>query len=135
MNAVRMSDTELEETKSYGEYGYIERSWMLKGTNQIDSYKIIISTLNGEGLASAARHKPVSVITKPMILKPKQICTLTYLVVGALSKLEHAERVYKYIQTKFVRAFINLLISSAYITNKSFAFVHLQDFTANSDID
>lgn len=135
MNAVRMSDTELEVVKSYGEYGYIERDWITKGTNWIDSYKIIISTLNGEGLASAARNKSVSVITKPMILKPKQVCTLTYLVVGALSKMEHAERVYKYIQTKFVRALINQLISSAYITNRAFAFVPLQDFASNSDID
>lgn len=62
-------------------------------------------------------------------MKPGQVCTLTYLVVNSFDSLEEANNFKTYLETKVVRSLINALISSAYITDKAFAFVPIQDFS------
>ena len=68
---------------------------------------------------------------------PNEICTESYLVVGADLELNEnsAKNLEKYLKTKFVRFLHSLLKSSQDATSKTFELVPIQDFTENSDID
>ena len=69
--------------------------------------------------------------------EPNNICTESYLVVGADLSLnkDSASNLSKYLQTKFLRYLHMLLKSSQDATSKTFSFVPIQDFSNNSDID
>ena len=69
--------------------------------------------------------------------KPNEICTESYLVIGAELSLDEISSKYlaKYMKTKFLRYLHSLLKSSQDSTSKTFEFVPIQDFTNNSDID
>ena len=124
---IKRTDTQIKIIKSYDDYGFIERSEVSKGLDMIDKYNVIVGTLNGEGIACLAKKKAVAVITRPKILNPQEVCTLTYLVVNSFDSLEEASNFKSYLETKTIRLLINSLISSAYITNRAFAFVPIPD--------
>ena len=69
------------------------------------------------------------------ILKPNEVCTLTYLILDSFNTLEEAENCLKYMKTRFVRALIKAITSTLGVTAKNYSLVPLQDFTSNSDID
>ena len=63
------------------------------------------------------------------ILKPKEICTQSYLVGGAFEDINESENYLSYLKTCFVRFLILQLISTQDISAEKFRFVPLQDFT------
>jgi hypothetical protein len=69
--------------------------------------------------------------------KPKEICTESYLVVGAELSLnkKSAKNLEKYFKTKFLRYLHGLLKSSQDATSKTFELVPLQNFDSNLNID
>ena len=69
------------------------------------------------------------------ILKPNEVCTLTYILVGNFECLVDAENCEKYIKTKFVRALIREVTSTLGVTAKNYRLVPVQNFTYSSDID
>lgn len=69
------------------------------------------------------------------ILKPNEVCTLTYILVGNFECLVDAENCEKYIKTKFVRALIKEVTSTLGVTAKNYRLVPVQNFTYSSDID
>lgn len=69
------------------------------------------------------------------ILKPNEVCTLTYILVGNFECLADAENCEKYIKTKFVRALIREVTSTLGVTAKNYRLVPVQNFTSSSDID
>jgi hypothetical protein len=77
------------------------------------------------------------VLYKPFIGIPKEICTETYLVIGAELDLDKnsALNLTRYLSTKFLRLLLSLSKASQHATSKTYRFVPLQDFTNNSDID
>lgn len=69
------------------------------------------------------------------ILKPNEVCTLTYILVGNFECLVDAENCEKYIKTRFVRALIREVTSTLGVTAKNYRLVPVQNFTSSSDID
>ena len=69
------------------------------------------------------------------VLKPNQVCTFSYIVVGTSSSQYVSEALCKYIKTKLSRFSVLVTLASMNISARNFMFVPLQDFTANSDID
>lgn len=69
------------------------------------------------------------------ILKPNEVCTLTYILVGNFECLADAENCEKYIKTRFVRALIREVTSTLGVTAKNYRLVPVQNFTSSSDID
>ena len=55
--------------------------------------------------------------------------------IGNFTTQEEAINLSKYIQTKFVRVLLGVLKVTQHITPATWAYVPMQDFTANSDID
>ena len=99
--------------------------------DSVNNYKVMVSYANGAAMANI----PYSVISKPFIAKPKELCSDTYLVVGCYDEEFLANNVAKYMKTKIFRFLLSLKKSTPVAAKKTYSFIPLQDFTANSDID
>ncbi|MCI7545458.1 MAG: Eco57I restriction-modification methylase domain-containing protein [Treponema porcinum] len=100
----------------------------------LSKYKTIIT------YAMSGGNKPSSggnyqIVSSLQVLGKNEVCTETYLVLGAFEAKNEATNLKRYIATKFVRFLLLQALTSIHITRDSFIFVPLQDFTANSDID
>ncbi len=117
-------------------WAYVDKEEISKGIEYVDKYKIIIGRFvpsNGE--MSVKPGEGYRVLTKPQILKPNEINTETYIDTAVFSTKEEARNYCLYLHSKFVRYLLRLGISSVNVTRECFAYVPLQDFTSNSDID
>ena len=100
----------------------------------LNKYKTIIT------YAMSGGNKPSSsgnyqIVSSLQVLDKNEVCTETYLVLGAFEVKLEAENMKKYIATKFTRFLLLQALTSIHITRDSFIFVPLQDFTSSSDID
>lgn len=75
------------------------------------------------------------IVSSLQVLDKNEVCTETYLVLGAFNSKMEATNLKSYIATKFARFLLLQALTSIHITRDSFIFVPLQDFTPNSDID
>ena len=90
---------------------------LVKGIDILNKYKIITGSMN-----------TTSVINKAEVLNPGMACTRTYTVLGVCSDLELANRLAKYMQTKFVRALIAATLNNQMVSKENYRFVPMQDF-------
>lgn len=99
--------------------------------DSVNNYKVMVSYANGAAMANI----PYSVISKPFIAKPKELCSDTYLVIGCFDKEILANNVAKYMKTRMFRFLLSLKKSTPVAAKKTYSFIPLQDFTDKSDID
>ncbi len=114
--------------------GYFPLKKITDRENILNKYKVIIT------YAMSGGNKPSSegnyqIISSLQILGSNEVCTETYLVLGAYNSKSEAENLRKYVCTKLLRFLMLQALTSIHITKDSFIFVPLQDFTSKSDID
>lgn len=98
---------------------YISPNEFSDKENIVNKYKVIITK------AMSGGNKPTSegnymVISSLQILEPDTVCTETYLVLAALSKLNEAESLYSYARTKFFRFLLLQALTSINISKEKF---------------
>lgn len=94
----------------------------------IDRYNVLIPKAVGKGELG-------EIIPDPMICKPQEGHTDTFLSIGQFKTEFEARACWKYISTKFARALWGMLKITQNSTKDTWANVPLQNFTENSDID
>lgn len=107
-----------------------------KGKEYVAKYKIIVGRFvpsNGE--MSVKPGEGYRVLTEPKILEPNEINTETYIDTAVFATQIEAENYRKYLFGKFARFLLRQGVTSVNVTKECFAFVPMQDFTENSDID
>ena len=111
--------------------GFVEEENIITRLEWINKWKVFIPRANNIGTELNDDN------LNSFIGTPNEICTESYLVVGADLELNEksAKNLEKYMKTKFVRFLHSLLKSSQDATSKTFELVPVQDFTENSDID
>ena len=111
--------------------GYVEEENIISHLEWINKWKVFIPRANNIGTELNDDN------LNSFIGAPNQICTESYLVVGADLELNEnsAKNLEKYMKTKFVRYLHSLLKSSQDATSKTFEYVPIQDFSKKSDID
>lgn len=115
---------------------YIKRDKVTSLVDKIDKYKVMLSRADsGHPQEEVASGKQANVLCRGQIMKPKEVCTETWLSLGGFDTEEEANDLNKYLMTKFVRFLLLQALSSIMITNTMFKFVPLQNFTSSSDID
>ncbi|MBX3004007.1 MAG: Eco57I restriction-modification methylase domain-containing protein [Anaerolineales bacterium] len=110
-------------------FGFVKRSEVVKNIELIDKYKIIIGRLvpsNGELDVNPADG--YRVITNTRILKPGEIHTESYLLIGAFKTLKEAKNFDGFIKLRFPRFLLRQAISSVNVTKDCFRFVPYEDF-------
>lgn len=111
--------------------GHIESDIITNHNEWIDKWKVYIPRANNIGTELNDDN------LNAFIGAPKTVCTESYLAVGAELDLDEnaSLNLAKYFKTRFVRFLHSLAKASQDATSKTFMFVPLEDFTANSDID
>ena len=94
----------------------------------LNKYKVIIT------YAMSGGNKPSSggdyqVVSSLQVLRPGEVCTETYLILGVFDKPLDAKNMATYVQTKFFRFLLLQSLTSIHITKDSFQFVPMQDFS------
>ncbi len=115
-------------------YRYIKSGYVRgRDENFIGKWKILLPQVNGASGKLGA--KPARIISKPVLGEPNDICTDTFLVVGAFGNRAEAETCLTYIKSKFARCLLGALKVMQVNPRATWAKVPLQDFTPASDID
>ncbi|MCI9545400.1 MAG: restriction endonuclease [Lachnospiraceae bacterium] len=91
-------------------------------------YKIFLPSANGNGSFGET-------LSSPTIAEPGIGATETFVSIGSFVSFEECNAALKYIKTKFTRALLGVLKVTQHITPEKWAYVPLQDFTQQSDID
>lgn len=100
-----------------------------------DSYNVFISHAMSEHAGQPDKNGQYKVIGKHGILNPGEVCTDTYLVLGAFDSKKEAENCLKYVETKFFRFLLMLKVSSVIMQPKQFNHIPMQDFSDKSNIN
>lgn len=109
---------------------YMNKEDVTKGYDSMSKYKVMISKMGAEHAGEPSKDGMFRVLTSTMrVLKPNEVCTHSYFVIGPFEKVSPAENLLGYLQTKFVRFLIMQCLSAVNLSKAVFAFVPLQDFS------
>lgn len=108
-------------------YRWIQRKYVEDNGN-LTKYKVILPMANGSGAIG-------EVLSTPLIGEPLIGYTQSFMGIGACDEIDDAKAIMKYIKTKFARTLLAILKITQHNTPEKWAYVPLQDFTSNSDIN
>lgn len=91
-------------------------------------YKVIIPKSNGTGILGET-------LSSPIIGKPNMGYTQSFIGIGAFNTEQEAIATLKYVKSKFMRTMLGILKVTQDNNTEVWAYVPLQDFTSQSDID
>ncbi|MEG2018945.1 MAG: Eco57I restriction-modification methylase domain-containing protein [Synergistaceae bacterium] len=111
-------------------YRWIEKKYMVPRypSNNINSYKVLIPESNGAGLFGET-------LSTPLVIKPSESSTPTFISIGNFKTNIEASHVLKYLKTKFTRTLLGIRKKTQHNPAPTWEYVPLQDFTSASDID
>ena len=116
-------------------YRFVERSKIAdKGLEFLDSYNVFTSKGNG-GAGLLSDNKAAAIIGKSYVANPGVACTDSLIPVGKFKTKAQAINLKKFMSTKFLRFLVGILKVSQNLYQNVYAFVPIQDFTNQSDID
>ena len=106
---------------------YISKSSISDSNGILNKYKVIIT------YAMSGGNKPLldgnyQIISSLKILKPNEVCTETYLVIGTFDNEFYANNLCSYVRTKLFRFLLLQALTSIHITKDCFVFVPIQNF-------
>lgn len=94
-----------------------------------------MSKVTAEHAGEPDKNGQFRIVSRTEIIGQNDVCTDSYLIIGASEDKSIVENEYKYIQTRFARFLLMLSVSSINLSSEKFQFIPLQDFTEKSDID
>lgn len=106
-------------------YGYVNKGEITGSIEDIDKYKVFVGYANG----NAVKQIPYSVISKPFLGKPLEICNDTYLMIGPFKSEKHALNAISYMKTKFFRFLLCLKKTTPVAAKKTYNFIPNQDYS------
>lgn len=102
--------------------GYIAQNTIRKGKDLVEKIKILFPKAWGTGNTTTDW-------LNPFIAECPSVCTETYLVVGPFAKLEQAQNVLSYTQTKFFHVMVSIMKITQNTMQKAYSLVPMQDFS------
>lgn len=109
---------------AYPKNGYVNKSCVRSNQQNVDKYKVMIAKAYGE-----RGDFPYLVIGKPFLAMPGEVCTETYLVIGATDDVTQAKNILSYMTTKFFRFFVLFKKNTQNAAKGVYDFVPMQDFS------
>ena len=108
---------------------WISANEILKGFDSVDKYKVMMSKMSAEHAGEPNKQGMFNVFTKSLrVLKPNEVCTHSYFLIGNYEDEKHADNTYKYLKTRFVRFLVLMSLSAVNLSKLVFSFVPIQDF-------
>lgn len=110
--------------------GYISESEVKKGNELIGAYKVMVSQTSAEHACEPDSSGKFKILTSTMqVLLPSEVCTHSYVVIGPCANKRAANNLATYLKTKFARFMMLQNLASIHISQSTFAFVPMQDFS------
>lgn len=109
--------------------GPVEESRITAGQQYINQWKVISSRVFYEHAGQPDKNGQYRVLSVLETLAPGEVCTETYVIISSFSDKAHAEYLYEYLKTKFVRFLILQACSSIMVTKASYIFVPVPDYS------
>ena len=107
---------------------YFPKRFVDTSNSNLDNWKVLIVRVNGRGTLG-------EVLSTPIIAKPNEGYTQTFIGVGSYDNQQDAENTLKYIKSKFSRTMLSVLKITQDNSIDTWKYVPLQNFTSSSDID
>ena len=108
---------------------YIPQSVVKQGYELIDKYKIMISKVTAEHAGEPDKNGQVGVLSTAKIIKPKEVCTDSYLIAYANKDKTITENCLSYMNTKFFRFLLLQAVSSINLSKDKFQFIPEEDYS------
>lgn len=112
---------------------YYTTHLLQQGKELLNKYHIMMSKVTSEHAGEPSKDGTFKVVSKMQVLKPMEVCTFSYFILGNFDTEEEAENCLAYLSTKFARFLLLQAISSINISKDKFRFVPMQDFTKKWD--
>lgn len=112
-------------------YRWIEKKYMdprYPKKNNLESYKVFVPKANGSGALGET-------LSTPLVGSPNMSATPTFISLGNFDTEIEAINLMKYIKTKLARTLLGILKITQDNPPLKWAYIPLQDFTQESDID
>lgn len=125
----------LENSKR--EWKYTERKYMsprYPNNNNIEKYKVFISKADGAA-GQVGNPIPARIIGRSEIGRPGDSATSSFISIGAFDTEIEAVNCATYLRTKFARCLLGILKITQDNPPSVWAYIPMQNFTADSDID
>ena len=109
---------------------HITEKELPSGHEHLKFYHAMFSGISAEFSCEPDENHQFKILSPTMrILCPNEVCTDSYRLAGEFRDKQTAENLMSYLQTKFVRFLMRLCMTGINITEKTFLFVPIQDFT------
>ncbi len=97
------------------------------GLDRIARYKVLVSKTSSEHAGEPNADGKFKVLTSSIkVLKPGEVCTHSYFVIGNFENEEHTNNLLEFLKTKFVRLLILMSMSSINLSRNVFQLVPQQ---------
>lgn len=107
--------------------GPFPRNKITVGSEIIDKWKVVTSYVAYDHAGNPGKDGKRKVFSKIDVLPPREICTETYLVIGAYSSEIEAKNLITYMRTKFFRFLVAQFMYSHHLTRSAYDFVPILD--------
>lgn len=107
--------------------GPFPRNKITVGSEVIDKWKVITSYVAYDHAGNPGKDGKRKVFSKIDVLPPREICTETYLVIGAYDSETEAKNLITYMRTKFFRFLVAQFMYSHHLTRSAYDFVPILD--------
>ncbi|MEE1134989.1 MAG: Eco57I restriction-modification methylase domain-containing protein, partial [Methanobrevibacter sp.] len=108
---------------------YVPQDYPLPQKEGLDKYKLFVNRTYGNGKLGQD-NRPT-----PIIGKPGELCTETFLQIGPFESENEAKNALNYMETKLFKLLVGINKTTQDAPKRVYAFVPMQDFTESSDID
>lgn len=112
---------------SSGGVGPVSSARVTAGKDMVNKWKVMTSKTSHDHAGQPDKDGTRRVLSRVELLEPGQVCTESYIILGAFEDKKSAENCLSYSKTNFVRFLVSLLSFSQDITRERFAYVPLVD--------
>jgi len=122
--------SERNEVRLYSSGGptYISKESVVKRTDLLYSYKVMVSKMGAEHALEPDSDGKFRIITSSMkVLEPGDACTHSYFLVGQFDSRAEADSLLSYLRTKFARFLILLAVTATNLTRNVFIYLPQQE--------
>ena len=119
-------DIILRYNKGKGPY---RRSLITQNSHLIDKWKVITTRTSSEHAGQADLTGRKRILSVLAVLAPGEITTETYILVDYFDSQEEALNCCSYLATKFARFLLSVSVTAQMISQSSFQFLPIQDFS------
>lgn len=125
------SDRQVNDIELIGSKGitFVKQEEITTNADLIYKWKVVMSKASAEHAGQTDQAGRKRIVSKVEILKPRQICTETYLLLSTFDTEIEAANLKEYVKTRFFRFLMSTILLTQNIAKDKFQFIPIQNFS------